>query len=299
MNLKKRIHGIMKKLPLGSKCLWALRRLRAIGLRSRILWYYRATDDEEIKAVLAYIRARPKERLPMEASPPYNYKMKYLNEKDSIDVNYEQGYPYVTLQENKVFFPNDMSTDDVRHAVTIALIEQDENSPHKYLTKEFDINDGDTIVIIGASNGIFCLSLIDRVKKAYLFEADARWIAPLNLTLSPWRDKVEIINSFVGDRNAGQMISLDAFFTGKGERINYIQADVEGAEKKLLSGAKNTLLNNDLKTSLCCYHQQNAKTDLTAMLQFLGYQVEYSKGYFLISYTKPYIRKGVIYASKT
>ena len=299
MNLKRRLQGVIKKLPLGDKCLLVQRCFRTIGLRNRILRYYRATNDEEIKAVLAYIKEHPKEKLPMEALPPYNYKTKYLNEEDSMEVNYEQGYPCIRLGKNKIFYPSDMSADEVRHRATRALIEQDENSPHKYLTKEFDINDGDTIVTIGASDGIFCLSLIDRVKKAYLFEADARWIAPLKLTLNPWLDKVEIVNNFVGDRNVGQTISLDAFFAGKGDCINYIQADVEGAEKKLLSGARNTLLNNDLKISLCCYHRPSDEKDLSYILQSLGYQAVCSKGYFLISYTKPYIRKGVIYASKT
>jgi len=298
MGLKRILHDGLKKMPLGNGILRIQRWIRTIGLRNRILRYYRETKDEEIKEVLAYIKQHPEEKLPMEASPPYDYKMKYLNEKDKIEVHHEQGYPYVILNNHKIFFPNDMTEDDVKHAVTVALIEQDDNSPHQYLTKEFDINEGDTIVTIGASNGIFCLSLIDRAKKAYLFEADERWIAPLSLTVSPWGNKAEIVKRFVGDKDVGQMISLDSFFADKEDCINYLQADVEGAEEKLLQGARNTLLKNDLKMSICCYHKATAQRDLTTMLNSLGYKAMYSRGYFLISYTKPYVRKAVIYACK-
>jgi hypothetical protein len=52
------------------------------------------------------------------------------------------------------------------------VMEQDERSPHCYLTNDFDIEQDSVGIDIGAAEGIFALSIIDRVKHIYLIEAD-------------------------------------------------------------------------------------------------------------------------------
>lgn len=45
------------------------------------------------------------------------------------------------------------------------LMEQDEDSPHKYLTKDFNVENSDVVVDVGVAEGNFSLDIIDRVKK--------------------------------------------------------------------------------------------------------------------------------------
>jgi len=95
---------------------------------------------------------------------------------------------------------------------------------------------------------------------------------------------------------------LDCFFGGK--QIDFIKADIEGMEIKLLEGSKSLLANNNnLKLLLCAYHSQNDGTKIKAILEKNGFKAEYSKRYMLFIYNykglkKPYIRRALVRATK-
>lgn len=262
-------------------------------VRNKILSFYENTSDKEIQEVLSFFKTNEIQMI------PYEYTKKYS--LSDVQVNTEDGYPYVEIDGHKVFFPQNVEEKRIKRSVNTALIEQSERSPHKYLTDEFNIDNSTTAVLIGASDGIFALSILDKVDKIYLFEPDERWIEPLKRTFAFAKDKVEIISKFVADFNDANTVTLDSFFAGKEAKIGYIQMDVEGMEEQVLNGAKNILQNQNLKLSICCYHNQSDEAVFTKLLKEYNFSVTPSYGYILLlgqPFVEPYLRRGVLYASK-
>ncbi|MDR0567342.1 MAG: methyltransferase, partial [Prevotellaceae bacterium] len=62
---------------------------------------------------------------------------------------------------------------------------------------------GDVVVDAGVAEGIFALSVVERAKELYLFEADKDWIAPLEATFAPFGNKANIVNCYVADIYGG------------------------------------------------------------------------------------------------
>jgi predicted RNA methylase len=181
-------------------------------------------------------------------------------------------------------------------------MEQDIESPHRYITNDFFVKDNDVVADIGAAEGTFALSAVKRAGKIYLFESDMEWVEPLEATFAPWKEKVEIINKFVSDKNDEQNITLDYFFENK-VGINFLKVDVEGAETDLLKGCEKVLsVNKSLKLAICTYHKQNDESTISKSLKNLGFEVSYSKGYMIYMKDKelrpPYFRRGLIRALK-
>jgi hypothetical protein len=260
--------------------------------------YYKTTSDVEILEIISYLETNSIEMI------PYEFAKKGKAQNIEIMRDETSNYPYVIVGDNRIYFPKELDFREIREAVIGALIEQNEKSPHRYLTDEFNIDQGDTAILVGASDGIFCLAIIEKVEKIYLFEPDIKWITPLNLTLAPWKEKVEIIPKCVSNINDSQNVTLDSFCAARNEKINYIQADIEGSEKELLLGAANILEKSQkLKLSICCYHEQTDQALLSETLRAKGYNITYSQGYMLmwmqLPCRTPYLRKGVIYASKS
>jgi FkbM family methyltransferase len=60
---------------------------------------------------------------------------------------------------------------------------------------------------------------------------------------------------FINKMNYLNLISLDYFVQANNiEKIDFIKADIEGAERKLLNGARNVLKTMQPKLSICTYH---------------------------------------------
>ncbi len=75
-----------------------------------------------------------------------------------------------------------------------------------------NVKDNDILSDIGAAEGNFSLSVIDKVQHVYLFETDNDWIEALEKTFEPWKEKVSIIHKFVGNKDTDTCITLDSFF---------------------------------------------------------------------------------------
>jgi len=237
---------------------------------------------------------------------PYNFVEKYR--ADTVQVFQDGDWRYVMYQNKRMYFPlpwtkegGRVNEEGIQAYFNQIFLEQDEESPHRYLTEEFTVNEGDIVADIGAAEGVFALSVIEKAKKVYLFECDFHWHEALIKTFSPWADKVEIIGKYIGDRTDGTQVSIDDFFADK--RVDFIKADIEGAEVDLLRGASRTLtLQRPLKMLLCAYHRKDDAETIEGILKANGFRTEWTKGYMLFIWDEqlaaPYMRRGVIRARK-
>ena len=214
---------------------------------------------------------------------------------------YEQLH-YMMLYHKRLYCEQTSTAKNAQMYFNTLLCEQDRDSPHRYLTSEFDVKENDIVIDIGAAEGVFALSVVEKAKELYLFEANQKWIKALHATFKPWKNKVHIIQKFVSDKNGRNRVSLDSFFKDKG-RIDFIKMDVEGAEYSVLEGARNMIAGQkDIKIVLTAYHRQDDEKLLSEWLTKNGFAISYAKGYMIFimdkNIDKPYLRRGVIRAVK-
>jgi hypothetical protein len=203
--------------------------------------------------------------------------------------------PYVYHNGKKLYFPRQWDRSRVRYSYMMLIIEQDIRSAHRYV-ESYDELYGKTLLDIGAAEGLFALDAIEHVKKVYLFECDEKWIEPLQMTFSPWKDKVEFVYKYVSNKNDEHSIALDSFMNGKEQDNLHIKMDIEGAELSALYGAMRLLTDvPSITLSVCTYHKEDDAENIPLFLSSLGYCCKYSPGFL---FTTPNMRKGVCRAKK-
>jgi hypothetical protein len=263
--------------------------------RKDVLKYYNKGHNKELtieeKNVINYLKKNIIHYFP--------YKFQYNYNPDEIEVLYdlEKDLRYVLHEKKKLYFKRCWNEERIKKAYNFLLIEQDKDSPHLYLKDTFTVNYNDTVMDVGSAEGKFALSIIEKVKKMYLFESDGEWIEPLFATFQPWENKVEIVNKFVSNSMNENSIKLDNFFK---ENVTFIKADVEGAEIEMLKGAKTILINDKPKIVVCTYHNKDDANQIESLLRDYSYNVTSSRGFmiFLDDMRPPYLRKGLIRAEK-
>jgi len=253
------------------------------------------TDDLEIIEIIDYFK---KHRFSIF---PYEFSRKY--HASDIDVLYDNRTQtrYVMRGNKRLYFPEGWEIYNIRDYYNGLCLEQDDDSPHRYEVDGYIVQEGDVIADIGAAEGIWALDNADKAGKIYLFECNREWIKALKKTFEPWQEKVVITNKFVSNIDNKKNVTLDVFF--KNKKLDFIKADIEGMEIKLLEGCKDLLANNsNLKLLLCAYHSKDDGTEINKILETYGYITEFSRRYMLFIYDKelevPYIRRGLVRGKK-
>ncbi len=270
------------------------------SLRRKILDHFASLPESDIdddqREVLRYLKDHEVRIF------PYSFHDNYSPGKVDVFYDHERGMRYVMQEGKRLYFKKRWSVNRIKKAWSDLLREQDINSPHRYLTESFKAGKGDVIADIGAAEGNFSLSVIDNVKKVYLFEYDPEWIEALRATFAEWADKVVIIDKFVSDVNDNSHVRFDTFFENNSD-INFLKIDVDGAESVVLKSCDNLFSGGDqLKIALCTYHKNNDEEDFALLLGKNGFTVEPSGGYMINYYDKkikaPYLRRGLIRATR-
>lgn len=268
-------------------------------LRRNILRHYRKNPpgDPESAHAVACIRERGSTVFP--AVPEREYNERTIE----VATDPASGYPFVTHEGKRLFFPVGWKQRRIRRACAALLREQDFRSPHRYLTPSFDVGAETVLFDVGCAEGILTLSVIERVAAAHLFEASEEWAEPLRLTFEPWKEKVRIVPNYVSDTDDGQNVSLDTYTEGMETRGILLKLDVEGAEARVLAGGAKLLASPGVRAVVCTYHRAEDLEQLTALLRGKGYTVEPSTGYMLFLWDPqglrpPYFRRGVIRCEK-
>ena len=268
------------------------------ALRLKIIRYYAAlpperTDSEKTK-VLDWLR---KNEL---AIFPYEFSSKYRQEEVVVSYDPEVKLRYIVHEGKSLYFRRGWSSARIRRAWSDLMKEQDPASPHRYLEGSFTPGSDDVVVDIGAAEGNFALSVVEKVKKIYILEYDRRWAEALRATFAPWKEKVEIVNKYAGDRNDASFVSIDSYFENR-EFPTFIKIDVDGAEDSVLRGCNNLFHSGKpMKVALCTYHRNDDEKIFTTFLENVGFTVTPSGGYMIHFYDKkmkaPYLRRGIVRA---
>jgi hypothetical protein len=265
------------------------------SLRLEILSYYAKNNlnDNELKNALFYLSKNPLQIF------PNHFPVKYEKKNIHVFRDNSNGLPYVIFDSKRLYFPEDMQTVGVREYYRSLLIEQDDKSPHRYLSDGFRVTPRDVVADIGAAEGIFSLMVVEQASKLYIFEASERWITPLKATFQPWKSKVEIILKKVGDSDDDSHISLDNFCNFQKVKFDFLKIDVDGNEKKLLEGADELLQKNKgLKLAICTYHRQDDDREFLEFFASNNFKTCPSSGYMVFYHDPqigpPYFRRGLL-----
>jgi hypothetical protein len=272
------------------------------NIRIKILDHYKypptpTLKNDQLVEVLSYLKKNPLHMF------PYEFINKYDSQQVQVHKDEKSDYKYVVYKEKRLYYPLGWSSDDIRYSHSFSCLEQDNDSPHSYESSSFNYNDEDIAVDAGAAEGNFSLSIVEKVKRLYIFECTEGWITPLKKTFQPWHEKVEIIPMKISNKSTAESTTLDDFFEEKNELPTILKIDVDGGEKDLLRGASKILdESKHLKISLCTYHQKNDFREFKTLLEKLGYNIFPSKGYMIFyldePLEEPYLRKALLFASK-
>lgn len=273
--------------------------IRSRRLKSAIFKFYGNSSiplNDDLKSMLGYIKSHPLSVF------PYSFQDNYHKENIEVFFDQQKKLRYVLQDGKRLYFKRRWSDRRIRHSFNELRKEQDILSPHRYLCESLSIEKDDVLADIGVAEGNFALGAVEKAKSLYLFETDREWIDALNATFEPWKDKVHIVNKFVGDKNLRNQTTLDEFFS-HGEKVSFLKIDVDGAEGKLLDGCETILSQQSpLKIALCTYHKENDDRDFTALLKEKNFDVSHSDGYMLFLMDKklraPFFRRGLIRAVK-
>jgi len=214
-------------------------------------------------------------------SYPFPASLSYRQLRVDVERDMKTKLPYVMHQGKKLFFPEHFSSDKVRTEYLRLLIEQDPESPHRYIPSYETLKDR-VLLDVGAAEGIFALDTIEQVNRVFLFEYEEFWQEALRQTFQPWQEKVTIVRKFVSDRTENVNVSIDDFLSGRELERLFIKMDIEGAERKALQGARITLQSaSDIYLSICGYHRKGDPEYIKGFLKEYGFSHIFAPGYLL------------------
>lgn len=249
----------------------------------------------EIQEGIKYLRTHKFASFPFRWTQKYDTFMPEVH-KDPLNNHY-----YVVFEHKRMYFPKGYNETKAIWSYRSILKEQDGESPHLYLTKDFDVEQDSIVIDAGVAEGNFALSVVERAKQLFLIECESEWMEALRLTFEPWKEKVVFIQKFMSDVEGDETVSIDSLVTPrKGEKY-FVKLDIEGFEQKALAGMKNLVASgNPLKLNVCTYHQPEAFDEISAIVENDGFRWQVTKGFVLFFQPgeAPSFRKVLIRAEK-
>ena len=211
-------------------------------------------------------------------SYPYPYMLEYKNRIITIEHDSELNLPFIVHNGKRLYFKEKSKHEEIRTLYKALITEQDERAAHRYV-KSYSELKGKILLDIGSAEGIFSLDTIEFTDHVFLFEYDSEWVKPLEATFAPWKNKVTLIPKYIGEKTDDISITIDDFLKDKPKENLFIKMDIEGAERRALNGAVETLKNvKSLRMSVTTYHQKNDPEFISNFVSGYGLQYEFSNG---------------------
>ncbi len=212
-------------------------------------------------------------------SYPSAYMLEYRNMQVEIQFDADKKLHYCLHNGRKLYFTSEFTKDRIIKLYRSLVIEQDVRSAHRYI-EDYNALEGYVLLDVGSAEGIFTLDNIDRIKHAYLFEAEPYWIDALRATFEPWKDKVTIVEKYVGNKTQDNFTTLDDFLQDRNFDKVFLKMDIEGAELKALQGVGSTMKSSpEMRVAVCTYHRPGDPERFEGLLKENGFQTSFSEGY--------------------
>lgn len=264
--------------------------------KESLLKRYEKSSDSEIGEVIKYIKEN--------GLDIFNYQFcQNYKSKTNIEIDSETGFYYLFHNGKRMYFPKKFkSKETVCDYYNSILLEQDSDSPHRYLSESFNVREGDVVVDVGVAEGNFAIEVIDRVSKIYLVEADEEWIEALKLTFKDYMDKVVIIKAFISSFCDGNVVTIDSLIK---ESVDFIKMDIEGNEWDALLGAERVISeSNSLRLAICSYHGDFDQELIESYMDKHNIEHWTSKGYMWFptklrqTYVSTRLNRGIVFGKK-
>jgi hypothetical protein len=212
-------------------------------------------------------------------SYPSAYMLEYRNMQVEIQFDADKKLHYCLHNGRKLYFTSEFTKDRIIKLYRSLVIEQDVRSAHRYI-EDYNALEGYVLLDVGSAEGIFTLDNIDRIKHAYLFEAEPYWIDALRATFEPWKDKVTIVEKYVGNKTQDNFTTLDDFLQDRNFDKVFLKMDIEGAELEALQGVGSTMKSSpEMRVAVCTYHRPGDPERFEGLLKENGFQTSFSEGY--------------------
>ncbi|MFP3153756.1 glycosyltransferase [Lachnospiraceae bacterium ZAX-1] len=271
------------------------RRQKLNILVARMIKRYEKNADPELRSVIEYV-VRNKDLQTFN----YDFVSKYVDLDYCNAIHYDEkaAMYYIDSRHKKTYFPKKYTREKAVYQFRFLSMEQDEESPHLYCDRQFDVPDGGIVIDAGAGEGNFSLDIIERIKKIYIIESEHEWVEALEKTFEPWKGKVVIVEKMLGCVNDDTHITIDTLV--EEAEVNFIKMDVEGMEEECLRGATRILFDStNIKCAICSYHKRNAEQNIRLILEKYGFYTTTTKGYMFFlddidSFVEGELRHGIV-----
>ncbi len=233
---------------------------------------YLGSRDPETVRILEYLRKNDLQ--------VFNYDFVRKYKEMNFDIQFDEacGMYFVYHEGKRLYFERSLKDrEQVADYYRGVLMEQDKESPHRYMDEGFHVEEGDVVVDIGVAEGNFSLQVIDRVSKLYIIESDDGWVEALKETFKCYKEKVVIIKKFVTSLDSGKYATLDSLIE---EPVDFMKIDIEGNEWDALLGAKKLIgRSENLKCAVCAYHGDFDEILIKDVFGKYGMKVSVTPGY--------------------
>lgn len=238
---------------------------------------------------------------------PFPYPVIREATQPVVAIDSDANMPYVMHRGKRLYYPAGTSLDYVA-ADYVNFVDYEgivgkgrlKKHPHAYTTDDFRVDEHATLIDIGCSEGLFALDNVDRAGALYLFEVQAKWKRPLELTFQPFREshQIQIVQKLVSS-GGHDSVRLPDVIQANGDEKFFVKMDIEGFEREVLQSSREFFQKNKLKLSCCVYHRQDDERWIVDFLQSIGYRTKLSEGYMVTPFNGvefPFFRHGVVMA---
>jgi hypothetical protein len=232
---------------------------------------------------------------------PYRWALKYDNIFPKVYRDTQHQCYYVLYEGKRMYFPKRYTESQVIWVFRSINKEQDSQSPHLYLTTEFQVDLNSIVVDAGVAEGNFALSVVEKAKLLYLIECDTEWMEALRLTFAPWKEKVVFVEKLISDTESALTTSIDSLIKPISNEKYFIKMDIEGYEQKALIGMENLVASGcNIKMDVCTYHHANDLQEIETIISDYGFNWSVSESFMLFFRPEelPSFRKVLIRAEK-
>lgn len=264
--------------------------------KKQVLKYYKKHQEEagRYKKELKYLRHRSTHYAQCRSIK--DFCKKHAEKLNCIEFDSKKGLWYVLYKNRRMYLKRSMDKKRAKKYFASILFEQ-ERGPHKYLDADFVVEKDSVVLDCGAAEGFFVLSVLDKIKEAYIFECDSEWSEALKATFEQDLN-VHIIEKYVSDKKDEVSVALDDMRNLLCNEKVFIKMDIEGAEINAIKGARALIKTcADIKMAVCTYHQQEDEKTIKTLLRNM--QIENSEGWLCPLYDNwaikpPFFRRGVL-----